>query len=311
VGTGFTHRLPPKPIPIPAFPLKGKEQIADHWNRMNRIDTRFARLKAASRKALVPFITAGDPSLESTVPVMHALVAAGADVLELGVPFSDPMADGPTIQRSSERALTRGAGMSYVLDCVRAFRTTDATTPVVLMGYLNPIEIRGAEAFAAAAVAAGVDGVLLVDLPPEELDGFNAAFRAHGLALILLAAPTTSDARLERLCEHAQGYLYYVTFAGVTGADGLDAAVAGERLQQIRSRTTVPVVAGFGIKDAASATRMATHADGVVVGSALVASIAQAGSAEEAASLAARFLEPLRAGLDGAVRNHPPGVANA
>ena len=267
---------------------------------MNRIDTRFAELKASGRKALVPFITAGDPSLEATVPVLHALVEAGADVLELGVPFSDPMADGPTIQRSSERALARGAGLSFVLDCVRRFRESDVRTPVVLMGYLNPIEVRGAEHFAADAVAAGVDGVLLVDLPPEELGEFSAAFQQHGLALILLAAPTTTDARIALLCDAAQGYLYYVSFAGVTGADRLDAGAAADRLRAIRARSDVPVVAGFGIRDATSAAAMARQAEGVVVGSALVAAIAQARDEADAAARAGDFLRPLRAALDGA-----------
>ncbi|HJW45942.1 MAG TPA: tryptophan synthase subunit alpha, partial [Lysobacter sp.] len=207
---------------------------------MNRIDTRFAALKGANRKALVPFITAGDPTLEATVPVMHALADAGADVIELGVPFSDPMADGPTIQRSSERALARGASLAYVLGCVRRFRESDADTPVVLMGYLNPVEIRGSERFAQEAVAAGVDGVLLVDLPPEEAGEFRAAFAAQGLALIVLAAPTTSDERLALLCDQAAGYLYYVSFAGVTGADRLDTVAATGRLQAIRARSRVP-----------------------------------------------------------------------
>ena len=263
---------------------------------MNRIDTRFAALKVAGRKALVPFITAGDPSLEATVPVMHALAEAGADVIELGVPFSDPMADGPTIQRSSERALARGAGLSYVLDCVRLFRQHDEKTPVVLMGYLNPVEIRGADRFAREAVAAGVDGVLLVDLPPEEAGEFRTAFVAHGLALILLASPTTSDERLALLCDQAAGYLYYVSFAGVTGADRLDTAAATTRLQAIRSRSRVPVAAGFGIKDAASAVAMAREADGVVVGSALVAALDGAG---DPAGKAREFLAPLRHALDG------------
>jgi tryptophan synthase alpha chain len=269
---------------------------------MNRIDTRFAGLESANRKALVPFITAGDPSLEATVPVMHALVDAGADVLELGVPFSDPMADGPTIQRSSERALSRGAGLAFVFDCVRRFRETDAQTPVVLMGYLNPVEIRGAERFAADAAAAGIDGVLLVDLPPEELAGFNNAFNRHGVALVLLAAPTTTDARMALLCEAAQGYLYYVSFAGVTGADQLDSGAASERLRQIRTRSRVPVVAGFGIKDAKSAAAMAVDADGVVVGSALVAALADASDPADAAARAAAFLAPLRSALDEAAR---------
>jgi tryptophan synthase alpha chain len=262
---------------------------------MTRIDARFSQLRSQGRKALVPFITAGDPSLEATVPVMQALAEAGADVIELGVPFSDPMADGPTIQRSSERAIARGAGIAYVFDCVRCFRETDADTPVVLMGYLNPVEIRGAERFAAEAVGAGVDGVLLVDLPPEEAAEFREAFARHGLALILLAAPTTDDARIAHLCDQAAGYLYYVSFAGVTGADRLDTGVAGQRLHTIRARSHVPVVAGFGIKDAASAAAMAREADGVVVGSALVAAIADAADPAAAARV---FLQPLRTALD-------------
>ncbi len=265
---------------------------------MNRIDQRFAALKSNGRKALVPFITAGDPSLEAMVPVMHALVEAGADVIELGVPFSDPMADGPTIQRSSERALQRGAGLAYVFEGVRQFRESDGETPVVLMGYLNPVEIRGAERFAREAVAAGVDGVLLVDLPPEEADEFREVFSAHGLALILLAAPTTSDARIAQLCAGASGYLYYVSFAGVTGADRLDTGAAGDRLHKIRGQSPVPVVAGFGIKDAASAAEMAREADGVVVGSALVAALDGAGDPLQAAARARDFLAPLRTALD-------------
>ena len=266
---------------------------------MNRIDTRFAALRAAGRKALIPFFTAGDPSLESTVPVMHALVSAGADVIELGVPFSDPMADGPTIQRSSERALGRGAGMTFVLDAVRAFRETDTDTPVVLMGYLNPIDIRGAGTFAAQAAAAGVDGVLLVDLPPEEAGEFRAAFDGAGLALVLLASPTTTDARIDALCREAQGYLYYVSFAGVTGAsDRLDTAQASARLRAIRAASRAPVVAGFGIRDAASAAAMAVDADGVVVGSALVAALEGAADADEAVARVRAFLAPLREALD-------------
>ena len=265
---------------------------------MTRIATRFAQLKSTGRKALVPFLTAGDPSKEATVPVMHALVAAGADVIELGVPFSDPMADGPTIQRSSERALARGAGLAYVLDAVRAFRASDAETPVVLMGYLNPVEIRGYARFAADAAAAGVDGLLVVDLPPEEAGDLRAALDAHGLSLILLASPTTPDARLDLLCNDAQGYLYYVSYAGVTGADRLDTGEAGDRLALIRARAAVPVVAGFGIKDAASAAAMARSAEGVVVGSALVATLAEADGVDDAVARARTFLAPLRAALD-------------
>ncbi|MFZ5638979.1 MAG: tryptophan synthase subunit alpha [Pseudomonadota bacterium] len=265
---------------------------------MNRIDTRFSRLQSAGRKVLVPFITAGDPSKEATVPVMHALVAAGADVIELGVPFSDPMADGPTIQRSSERALARGAGLSFVFEAVRAFRETDAETPVVLMGYLNPVEIRGYARFAAEAAAAGVDGLLVVDLPPEEAGELRAAMRARDLRLILLASPTTPDARMDRLCADAEGYLYYVSYAGVTGADRLDTGDAGAHLASIRARAGVPVVAGFGIKDAASAAAMGRAAEGVVVGSALVSALADAADVDDAAARARAFLAPLRAALD-------------
>jgi len=264
---------------------------------VRRLDATFAALRASGRKALVPFITAGDPSLAATVPVMHALAAAGADVIELGVPFSDPMADGPTIQRSSERALARGAGLGYVLDCVRAFRERDRATPVVLMGYLNPVEIRGDARFADEAAAAGVDGVLLVDLPPEEAGPLRTALAAGGVALILLASPTTHSARMQRLQADAQGYLYYVSFAGVTGADGLDTAAAGERLRGMRDGFAVPVVAGFGIKDAASAVAMARDADGVVVGSALVDVL---GDATDPPAAATDFLAPLRRALDAA-----------
>ena len=265
---------------------------------VTRIDECFARLRTSGRKALIPFITAGDPALEATVPVMHELVAAGADVIELGVPFSDPMADGPTIQRSSEHALARGATLRYVFDSVATFRQQDALTPVVLMGYLNPVEIRGAAQFAAEAVAAGVDGVLLVDLPPEEAEETRAAFTAAGLALILLASPTSSAQRLDTLCGAAQGYLYYVSFAGVTGAGHLDTHAAGRHLHGLRAQSRVPMVAGFGIKDAASAAAMAVDADGVVVGSALVAAMAAAGTVEEAVRNAGAFLAPLRRALD-------------
>lgn len=265
---------------------------------VTRIDECFARLRASGRKALIPFITAGDPSLEATVPVMHALVEAGADVIELGVPFSDPMADGPTIQRSSEHALARGASLRYIFDSVATFRQRDASTPVVLMGYLNPVEIRGAANFAREAIAAGVDGVLLVDLPPEEAEETRSAFTAAGLALILLASPTSTDARLDLLCDAAQGYLYYVSFAGVTGAsERLDSVAAGDRLRLLRSRSKAPVVAGFGIKDAASAAAMAVDADGVVVGSALVSAMAEAADPAAAAEAASRFLKPLREAL--------------
>lgn len=265
-----------------------------------RLDARLAALKTAGRKALVPFVTAGDPALDATVPVMHALAAAGADVIELGVPFSDPMADGPSIQRSSERAIERGAGLRYVLRCVAAFREGDADTPVVLMGYLNPIEILGAAAFARDAAAAGVDGVLLVDLPPEEAGPTREAFNAEGLALISLAAPTTAPARLQRLATESQGYLYYVSFAGVTGGSQLDVDDVRRRAGDLRAMASVPVLVGFGIRDAASAAALAPAADGVVVGSALVDALAGATGADDAAARAAAFLAPLRAALDAA-----------
>jgi len=262
---------------------------------MNRIDTRLSALRAAGRKALVPFVTAGDPSREATVPVMHALVEGGADLIELGVPFSDPMADGPVIQKSSERAIERKVGLGFVLEAVRTFRERDSETPVVLMGYLNPVEMRGIERFADEAAAAGVDGVLLVDLPPEEADPVREVFTARGLHLIALVAPTTTEARLGPLRTHAQGYLYYVSFAGVTGAAKLDAADVAARAAVVRRLSPVPVLIGFGIKDAASARALAAHGDGVIVGSALVQALA--GAADPVATARA-FLQPIRAGLD-------------
>ena len=266
---------------------------------MNRIDTRFSALKTSNRKALVPFVTAGDPSREATVAIMHALVAAGADLLELGVPFSDPMADGPVIQRSSERALLRHVDTNYVFDTVREFRKSDPHTPVVLMGYLNPVEMRGIDRYAREAVAAGIDGVLLVDLPPEEAAPMRAAFNASALALISLAAPTTTPERLARLARESQGYLYYVSFAGVTGArNKLDSDEVMTRVAALRAQSRVPVLIGFGIKDAASAAKLAPAADGIVVGSALVETLADAATPTEAAARAGAFLAPIRKALD-------------
>lgn len=265
---------------------------------MSRLQSKFEVLAKAGRKALVPFITAGDPSLEATVPVMHALVAAGADAIELGVPFSDPMADGPVIQRSSERAIGRGAGLRWVMSAVAEFRRTDATTPVVLMGYLNPVEMRGAERFAAEAAAAGVDGVLLVDLPPEEAAPTRAAFNAAGLDLISLASPTTTPERLARHAAESQGYLYYVSLAGVTGAGQMDLDDVRARAGALRAQAQAPVLVGFGIRDGATAAALAPAADGVVVGSALVQAMAGAATPEAAAALAGDFLRPIRAALD-------------
>ncbi len=265
---------------------------------MNRIDQRFADLRTASRKALIPFITAGDPLPDATVPVMHALVRSGADLIELGLPFSDPMADGPVIQKSSERALRRGIASSDVLAMVREFRSNDTDTPLVLMGYLNPIEIHGRERFVAEAAEAGVDGLLMVDSPLEEAAPLQALLAAHGLHQILLAAPTTGGERLQRLVDQARGFLYYVAFAGVTGAGHLDAQVVGERVAAIRALGRIPVAVGFGVKDAASARAVARHADAVVVGSALVEYLSGCGDVDTAVADASGFLTPLRTALD-------------
>jgi tryptophan synthase alpha chain len=265
---------------------------------MNRIDQRFAHLRAVARTALIPFVTAGDPGVEATVPVLHALVAAGADVLELGVPFSDPMADGPVIQLSSERALARKVGLRRVLEDVSTFRRTDAATPVVLMGYLNPVELYGLDRFATDAAAAGVDGVLLVDCPPEEAADVRAALAAQGLHQILLAAPTSDDERVRALLRDTGGYLYYVSFAGVTGAARLDLGTLGDRLAALRRDSTTPIAVGFGVRDADSARAIAGFADAVVIGSALVATLAESSSPEDAARRARGFLAPIRAALD-------------
>jgi tryptophan synthase alpha chain len=266
----------------------------------HRIDRCFEACAASGRAALVPFITCGDPSLESTVPAMRALVEAGADLIELGIPFSDPQADGPVIQRASERALARKVGLRAVLECVRDFRATDATTPVVLMGYLNPVEIYGAKRFASDAAAAGVDGVLLVDSPIEESATLAAALAEAGLQMILLAAPTTDPARLQQIAGLSRGYLYYVSFAGVTGASGLAPTDVAARVAAIRTHTATPVAVGFGVRDAASAAEIARFADGVVIGSALVEHLSQAADAEDAAGRARAFLGPIRTAIDGA-----------
>lgn len=268
-----------------------------------RIASRFASLRAARRKALIPFITAGDPLPEATVPVLHALVAAGADLIELGMPFSDPMADGPVIQHADERALHRHVAVADILGWVREFRTRDTATPLVLMGYLNPVLSYGRERFAREAVAAGVDGVLIVDCPLEE-DATLAPLRAAGLARVLLVAPTTSRARLARAAAAAEGYLYYVAFAGVTGAARLSVADVAAHLAPLAGKTAVPVAVGFGIKDAASARAVAGVADAVVIGSALVGALAAANTVTAACQCAAGFLAPIRAALDD---RQPPG----
>ncbi len=264
---------------------------------MNRIDTAFAALRAAGRTALIPYVAAGDPSPAVTPALLHALVGAGADVLELGVPFSDPMADGPVIQRASERALAQGVGLSDVLAIVALFRQRDATTPLVLMGYANPIEAMGGAQFVEGAKAAGVDGVIVVDYPPEEAREFAALLVERGLAPIFLLSPTTPSVRMAAVANMARGYVYYVSLKGVTGAGHLDTSDVAARLAEIRKHVTLPVGVGFGIRDAASAQAIAAHADAVVIGSRIIEEI-EAGPVAEAPARAAAWLATIRAAMD-------------
>lgn len=242
--------------------------------------------RAAQRKVLIPYLVAGDPDSETTVALMHGLVEKGADIIELGIPFSDPSADGPTIQLGAERALAQGTDLEAVFAMVSQFRQRDAQTPVVLMGYLNPLEIMGYETFINKAVAAGVDGVLIVDMPVMEADDFLPAARAKGLDVVFLVSPTTAEHRLPSICENSSGYIYYVSLKGVTGAAITEADVIGERIAALRDYTDLPIVVGFGIKDAGSAQAMAAISDGVIVGSALVQRIAgltESGARDDAA----------------------------
>ncbi len=268
---------------------------------MSRIAATFQALARTRRKALIPFITAGDPSPQATVPLMHALVKAGADVIELGVPFSDPMADGPVIQRSSERALQQGISLDTVLGYVAEFRKRDAATGVVLFGYANPIEAMGVERFVERASAAGADGVLVVDYPPEECEAFAALVKRNGMDLIFLLAPTSTEARVERIVQLASGYIYYVSLRGVTGASHLDVADVAAKLAAIRRRTALPVGVGFGIRDAATARAVAAVADAVVIGSRLIQEMEE-GPAGGAVERAGAFLAGIRQALDGAER---------
>ena len=240
---------------------------------MSRIAEVFATLRRSRRKALIPYITAGDPEPAATVPMLHALVKAGVDIIEVGVPFSDPMADGPTIQLACERALKHNTSLWQILDMVAEFRRTDGKTPIVLMGYLNPIETRGVEALAQRAQECGVDGVLIVDLAVEEAQPYAPALRSHGLDLIFLLAPTSSPSRIESIARQASGYLYYVSLKGVTGAATLDAGDVSRKVGEIRKHTQLPIAVGFGIRDAASAKAVGAIADGVIVGTALVSEI--------------------------------------
>lgn len=267
---------------------------------MSRIAATFEALRKQRRKALIPFVTAGDPEPALTVPMMHALVAGGADVIELGVPFSDPMADGPTIQRSSERALRQGVRLRDVIESVAAFRREDRATPVVLFGYANPIEALGLERFADMARAAGVDGVLIVDYPPEEAGALVALLDARGLDTVFLLSPTTNDARMRQVAALGRGYLYYVSLKGVTGAAHIDHAGVAARLARIRSFTKLPIGVGFGIRDAETAGRIAKAADAVVIGSRLVEEIEHAAREDVLASVT-RFLSGIRSAMDAAV----------
>ncbi|MDH4426017.1 MAG: tryptophan synthase subunit alpha [Acidovorax sp.] len=268
---------------------------------MSRIEATFSTLKAQGRKALIPYVTAGFPFADITPALMHGMVEAGADVIELGVPFSDPMADGPVIQKAGEKALSLGIGMSQVLDHVREFRKRNSTTPVVLMGYANPVERydqkHGAHAFVREAAAAGVDGVLVVDYPPEECEAFAASLRAHGMDLIFLLAPTSTDARMAQVARVASGYVYYVSLKGVTGSGALDTAAVEQMLPRIRQHVHIPVGVGFGIRDAATAQAIGKVADAVVIGSRIIQLIEDQEHAK-VVPITIDFLRGIRKALD-------------
>lgn len=261
----------------------------------NRLNTCFSHL--SQRAALIPFITAGDPHPELTVPIMHTLVKAGADVIELGIPFSDPMADGPVIQRASERALANGVSLRDVLAMVAIFRQQDQTTPVVLMGYLNPIEIMGYETFAQAAQETGVDGVLTVDLPPEEAIDMVKTLKQHQLDPIFLLAPTSTVERIQQIANLASGYLYYVSLKGVTGSATLDTDAVAQKVAIIRQYTQLPIGVGFGIKDATTAAQVAKISNAVIVGSALVQRI-ETTARNALLTTLTEFMQSLRSALN-------------
>lgn len=268
---------------------------------MSRIQATLQALQAQGRTALIPYITCGDPFADATPQLMQALAEGGADIIELGVPFSDPMADGPVIQKASERALARGIGAAQVLQAVRAFRAGNATTPVVLMGYANPVERydqrHGPGSFIRDAAAAGVDGLLVVDYPPEECEAFAAQLQAAGLDLIFLLAPTSTEERMQQVGHIASGYVYYVSLKGVTGAGHLDVGAVAEMLPRIRRHVRVPVGVGFGIRDAASARAVAQSADAVVIGSRLI-QLVESETRENAPRVARGFMAEIRAALD-------------
>ncbi|MFK0375435.1 tryptophan synthase subunit alpha [Pandoraea sp. NPDC090278] len=273
---------------------------------MSRIQATFQALQAQGKKGLIPFITAGDPEPGWTVKLMHALADNGADVIELGVPFSDPMADGPVIQRASERALARGVSLAEVLGYVAVFRQTNDRTPIVLMGYANPIEAMGLEAFAERAAKAGVDGVLVVDYPPEEAEGFAGAVRAQGIDPIFLLAPTSTDARIAAVARQASGYLYYVSLKGVTGAASLDLESVASKIPQIKAVADLPVGVGFGIRDAETARAVASVADAVVIGSAIVQRLENTPrdlEGQNAVKSLAEFIGGIRQALDSGAKS--------
>ncbi len=272
---------------------------------MSRIEQRFADLQAQGRKALIPYITAGDPHPDVTVPLMRAMVEAGADIIELGVPFSDPMADGPVIQEACERALEHHVGLRDVLDMVAQFRNTDSRTPVVLMGYLNPVEIMGYETFAQASAEAGVDGLLTVDLPPEEGHELVQALKGAAIDPIFLLAPTSNEERIRTICGVASGFVYYVSLKGVTGSSALDVDAVAAKLREIRAHARTPVGVGFGIKDADTAAQVAAVADAVVVGSAVVRRIAENVTDPEAIKAqVGELLHSMRVAMDSAAQRH-------
>ncbi len=264
---------------------------------MSRIAATFAALQAKGRKALIPYVTAGDPFADATPGIMLAMARAGADVIELGVPFSDPMADGPVIQKAGERALARGIGMPQVLDFVRVFRRSNENTPVVLMGYANPVERYGADRFVTVARAAGVDGVLIVDYPPEECEEFAAKLQASGLDPIFLLAPTSTEARMRHVGRIARGYVYYVSLKGVTGAGHLDIDAVAAMLPRIKAHVKLPVGVGFGIRDAATARAVAQVSDAVVIGTAIIQLLENC-SRDNVAAVAGEFIAGVRSALD-------------
>jgi tryptophan synthase alpha chain len=264
---------------------------------MSRIAARFESLAKSRRKALIPYVTAGDPHPSITVPLMRGMVEAGCDILELGVPFSDPMADGPVIQRAGERALKHGVGLNDVLKMVESFRKADKDTPVVLMGYANPVEAMGVEKFVAAAKAAGVDGVIVVDYPPEECQDFAGQLKRSSIDPVFLLAPTSTDQRIQDVARVASGYIYYVSLRGVTGAANVDFSEIALKIPRIRAATRLPIGVGFGIRDAQSAREVAKAADAVVIGSRIIQEI-EGGSPDEAVSRVMKFLKPIRQALD-------------